>query len=102
VPAALATGPIVGGLQRWVLRQPGRQTRWWVLASTIGALFPLAAVERIFLGGYPRTDEFAVLLFWQAGNLIWGGAAYGVITGLALVRLLRIGRRSDRASSLAI
>jgi hypothetical protein len=71
VVGAALYGTVVGVLQWLVLRRQVARARWWVLASTVGWL----------VGG-----PLGGMVGW-----VGLGAAYGAITGTALVWLLRQG-----------
>jgi hypothetical protein len=69
VGGAVLFGTVVGALQWLVLRRQVARAGWWVLASTVG-----------WVVGMPLGGIFGWLAL---------GAAYGAITGTALVWLLR-------------
>jgi hypothetical protein len=84
VPASMVVaGGVVGALQWFVLRRWVSRAGWWVLASSLSWF----------------AAEFAYLQLTRAneGNLLWGAAASGTIsgaiTGLTLVGLMRNTRK---------
>ena len=74
-------GLVVGGAQGLVLRRQGYRTGWWVLASAVG--WQLGFLARRWSHGLIATPAFQAL-----PDLLLGAVA-GLITGAALVRLLR-------------
>jgi len=88
--AMLFGGALIGVLQLRVLLPYTAQSRWWVLASTIGWIsslvgFAVVAAVGEGLGISPMRWGVVSLL---VGPII-GGAALGAVTGVALDRLLR-------------
>jgi hypothetical protein len=79
---AAAGGAVAGAAQWLVLRRRVPRAGWWVPASAAG----MAACVVLFLGVTRGADAG---LAGIAGGGAAGGAAYGLITGGALVWLLR-------------
>jgi len=82
----VAVGWIVLGVLQWlVLREQVAGAGWWVLANTLGLIVAVPVVGLVTLAsGAPVDGAIGGLLRWLAF-----GAAYGVVTGTALVWLVR-------------
>ncbi|MDE5091146.1 MAG: hypothetical protein O4750_05025, partial [Trichodesmium sp. St18_bin3_1_1] len=75
-------GLVIGSAQWLVLRKQLSQSHWWILASVLGITATLFAIFY-----YSRLEQTSIwnLILW----LGIFGIVYGVITGFALVLLLR-------------
>jgi hypothetical protein len=82
---AVAAGAVLGAAQWLVLRRCFPWAGWWIPASTLGT----AACVLLFVTLSRGADAGLVGLSGIAASGAAGGAAYGLITGGALVRLLR-------------
>ena len=78
-------GLLVGLWQRRILQPHTARAAWWVAACSAGWMFA-AAVVTLFVGGHPQSP---VELLRNVGGIALGGVALGVMTGAALVWLLR-------------
>jgi hypothetical protein len=76
---------LLGALQWLVLREQVAGAGWWVLANTLGLIVAVPVVGFVtWATGAPADGLIGGVLRWLAF-----GAAYGVVTGTALWRLLR-------------
>jgi hypothetical protein len=82
----VAVGWIALGVLQWlVLREQVAGAGWWVLASTLGLIVAVPVVGFVsWATGAPVDSAVGGLVRWLAF-----GAAYGAITGAALLWLLR-------------
>ena len=82
----MAVGWIVLGVLQWlVLRARVAGAGWWVLANTLGLIVVPPVVGFVtWATGAPVDSAVGGLLRWLAF-----GAAYGAVTGTALLWLLR-------------
>jgi hypothetical protein len=76
---------LLGALQWLVLREQVAGAGWWVLANTLGLIVAVPVVGFVtWATGVPAVGTIGGLVRWLAF-----GAAYGVVTGTALLWLLR-------------
>ncbi len=82
----VAVGWIVLGALQWlVLREQVAGAGWWVLANALGLIVAVPVVGFVtWAAGAPADSLIGGFLRWLAF-----GAAYGVVTGAMLSRLLR-------------
>jgi hypothetical protein len=91
-----AVGGAVAGVAQWLLlRRQVRRAGWWILASTAGGAVGWAVGDAV-VGAMGSAVRFAVVL--AVGDAV-GGAVSGIITGAALVWLLRQPRCEDERKS---
>ncbi len=102
--SVVAGGLILGAWQAFLLRQVSSRSAWWLGACALGWLLASGAVA--IAGSLPRSPALrglpgAFLYLAIAGS---GGVLLGLVTGLALVRLLpaapdawSVGEREDGA-----
>ncbi len=85
-------GALVGGLQSRALRGRVARAGRWVLGSSVGWGLSMAAAGTVMASGYKLFGGHPTLLLFL-GGLAVGGATFGVISGVAIARLLT--RRGD-------
>jgi len=78
-------GAVIGMLQRPILRQRVSRASWWVLASTLGWALSIFVAGSIMVG---RTAQ-ELTLGRQIGAWFGGGILLSVVTGVAMIWLLR-------------
>ena len=83
--AGVVAGWILLGVLQWlVLHHQVPRAGWWVLANAAGLVVAIPVVGLVsWVSGVPADDSVGTIVRWLAF-----GAAYGVVTGTALWRLV--------------
>ena len=85
---------IVGWWQRRILQRRSIKAHWWIVGSVAGWTLAAATALILTTGGPP---ESSLELWRNIGTIALGGIVLGVVTGGALVWVLRSRQRTTTA-----